>query len=277
MRMKKNAAVVAGLAAVLALSPVAGPAVTAFAAGGTGTAVEEPAEKVKVTFHFGDGIAEDKVVEVDAYGKVGLPKPYPDNPGYKLEGWYYDEGFTHKYYSNDKFTEDTTLYAKWVDRYCTVTFWNETSYEDMTDAEPYAVQEVEYGYSAKQPEQPTREGYKFEWWYTDKECTERYNFRGVKGDENVYAKWTKFPVIEYYLSPESEEPFRTVVIDLNNTSSDEQRDMLNKSAVTKYLGDKIPEGYEIEGLYTDPDYTEKFTNFLSEVQQAARRDLRLPV
>lgn len=254
---KKNAAVVAGLAAVLALSPVAGPAVTAFAVGGADTAVEEPAEKVTVTFDFGKGYGV-KTQVINVGGTADYPWPYPEDADYKIEGWYYDKDFTKKWYASNKFTEDTTLYAKWVDRYCTVTFWNETSYEDMTDAEPYDVQEVEYSYSPGQPETPpARDGYKFEWWYTDKECTKRYNFSGVKGDLDVYAKWTKFPVVEYYLSPESEEPFYTVRVDLT-LGGDAQNAPLKLSEVLKHLNVEIPEGYEFDSWYTDPGYTEKY-------------------
>ena len=257
MRMKRNAAVVAGLAAVLALSPVAGPAVTAFAAGGADAAVEESAEKVTVTFDFGEGY-DVRTQVVNVGGTAKYPWPYPENADYKIEGWYYDKDFTHKWYSNDKFTEDTTLYAKWVDRYCTVTFWNETSYEDMTGAVPYLTQEVESGKTFPRPgDPPAKEGYKFEGWYSDKECTKRYNFSAVKGDLDVYAKWTKFPVVEYYLSPESEEPFYTVRVDLT-LGGDAQNAPLKLSEVLKHLNVEIPEGYEFNSWYTDPGYTEKY-------------------
>lgn len=45
----------------------------------------------------------------------------------------------------------------------TVTFWNETSYDDMTDATPYLVETVEHGKTHPRPDDPpARDGYKFE-------------------------------------------------------------------------------------------------------------------
>ena len=144
----------------------------------------------------------------------------------------------------------------------TVTFWNETSYDDMTDATPYLVETVEHGKTHPRPDDPpARDGYKFEAWYSDKECTQRYNFRAVKADTDVYAGWTKDPTVTYYLSPESKEPFYTVTVDLD-LSPDEQRELLNKSAAFEHLDVEIPEGYEFDGFYTTPDYSgSKFTNF----------------
>lgn len=259
-KSRRSVAVTAGLAAVLALSPVVAPAVTALAQDGDSTASTQAVEKVTVTFEFGRG--HDSVTkECEVNGQVDYPKPYPYEEDYTIEGWYYDEAYTKKWYSSDRFNEDTTLYAKWVDRYCTVTMWNETSYDDMTGAEPYYTKEVEYGGAFPRPDDPpAREGYKFEAWYADKECTERYNFRNVKGDVNIYAKWTKFPTVTYYLSPDSSEKCYEVVVDLNAGVDDRKKPLL-KSAVTEYLGDTIPEGYAIEGFYTDPEYTNKFTDF----------------
>ena len=144
----------------------------------------------------------------------------------------------------------------------TVTFWNETSYDDMTDATPYLVETVEHGKTHPRPDDPpARDGYKFEAWYSDKECTQRYNFRAVESDTDVYAGWTKDPTVTYYLSPESKEPFYTVTVDLD-LSPDEQRELLNKSAAFEHLKVEIPEGYEFDGFYTTPDYSgSKFTNF----------------
>lgn len=261
-KSRRSVAVTAGLAAVLALSPVVAPAVTALAQDGDSTVSTQDAEKVTVTFEFGRG--HDSVTkECEVNGQVDYPKPYPYEEDYTIEGWYYDEALTQKWYAGDHMSENTTLYAKWVDRYCTVTMWNETSYDDMTGVEPYYTKKVEYGGAFPRPDNPpAREGYKFEAWYADKKCTERYNFKNVKGDVNIYAKWTKFPTVTYYLSPDSSEACYEVVVDLN-AGLDDQKKPLLKSAVTEHLGDTIPEGYTIEGFYTDPEYTNKFTNFAS--------------
>ena len=54
------------------------------------------------------------------------------------------------------------------------------------------VQEVSKGDTAKEPEEPARDGYVFSGWYADSDYTHLYDFSaGVQEDENVYALWVK--------------------------------------------------------------------------------------
>ena len=263
-RSKGKLAATAGLAAVLALSPVAAPVATALAAdGNTETGVEaQDAETYTVTFIFGDDLNEDKVETYEAGKRVSRPTGYQVTKGETIYGWYTDPELTNEYYFNTGIDQNLVLYAKWGESEHTVTYWNETSYDDMTDAVPYLVQTVEHGRTHPRPDDPPeRDGYKFEAWYSDKECTQRYNFRAVEADTDVYAGWTKDPTVTYYLSPESREPFYTVTVDLD-LSPDEQRELLNKTAAFKHLDVEIPEDYEFDGFYTTPDYSgSKFTNW----------------
>ncbi|MBM6817602.1 InlB B-repeat-containing protein, partial [Olsenella uli] len=263
-RSKGKLAATAGLAAVLALSPVAAPVATALAAdGNTETGVEaQDAETYTVTFIFGDDLNEDKVETYEAGKRVSRPTGYLATEGETIYGWYTDPELTNEYYFNTGIDQNLVLYAKWGESEHTVTYWNETSYDDMTDAVPYLVQTVEHGRTHPRPDDPPeRDGYKFEAWYSDKECTQRYNFRAVEADTDVYAGWTKDPTVTYYLSPESKEPFYTVTVDLD-LSPDEQRELLNKTAAFKHLDVEIPEDYEFDGFYTTPDYSgSKFTNW----------------
>lgn len=51
---------------------------------------------------------------------------------------------------------------------------------------------VEDGQKVAKPADPTREGYTFAGWFTDKELTQAYDFNAaVKADATLYAKWTK--------------------------------------------------------------------------------------
>ena len=263
-RSKGKLAASVSLAAMLALSPVAAPVATALAAdGNAGVGVEaEDAETYTVTFIFGNGLNDDKVETYEAGKRVSRPTGYLAAEGETIYGWYTDPELTNEYYFNTGIDQDLVLYAKWGESEHTVTYWNETSYDDMTDATPYLVETVEHGKTHPRPDDPpARDGYKFEAWYSDKECTQRYNFRAVKADTDVYAGWTKDPTVTYYLSPESKEPFYTVTVDLD-LSPDEQRELLNKSAAFEHLKVEIPEGYEFDGFYTTPDYSgSKFTNF----------------
>lgn len=73
-----------------------------------------------------------------------------------------------------------------------------------TDTETYTVnfesnggssvssQNVESGQKAEKPEDPTREGFTFEGWYSDEELTEAYDFdTAVTAFLTLYAKWTE--------------------------------------------------------------------------------------
>lgn len=65
------------------------------------------------------------------------------------------------------------------------------------------------GGTVARPADPTREGYTFEGWFTDPECTEAYDFSAeVSGNMTLYAKWT-----EENIDPQPQEwanPFNDV-------------------------------------------------------------------
>ena len=55
-------------------------------------------------------------------------------------------------------------------------------------------QTVKSGAKASKPANPTKGGYVFKGWYSDKGLTKAYNFStAVKGNVTLYAKWAKQP------------------------------------------------------------------------------------
>ncbi len=67
---------------------------------------------------------------------------------------------------------------------------------DSNGGTPVADAHVKNGGTAAWPEDPTREGFHFKGWYTDKESTEAYDFTTpVTSDITLYAKWTKMELI----------------------------------------------------------------------------------
>lgn len=67
-----------------------------------------------------------------------------------------------------------------------------------TDIEP---QTIASGTQAVEPDVPTKDGYVFDGWYTDAECTDRYDFSTlVTANLTLYAKWNEV------LSPQPEDP-----------------------------------------------------------------------
>lgn len=70
---------------------------------------------------------------------------------------------------------------------CTVTF--DYNYEGAPDAEQTPVGK---GTAVNEPEDPTREGHTFTGWYTDKNCSSKYDFSDlVTEDITLYASWKK--------------------------------------------------------------------------------------
>ncbi len=59
------------------------------------------------------------------------------------------------------------------------------------EGSPVPSQTVENGKTAVRPQDPTRNGYRFDGWFTDSACTQAYDFQlPVTGDLTLYAKWT---------------------------------------------------------------------------------------
>lgn len=56
-------------------------------------------------------------------------------------------------------------------------------------------QTIECGEFAKKPTDPAKEGYTFKGWYTNKECTNAFDFDkdSIKEETTLYAKWEKNP------------------------------------------------------------------------------------
>ena len=140
-------------------------------------------EKYTVKFETNGGSAvNDQTVEYN--GKVSTPDA-PMRKGHKFVGWYNQQGGAFDF-DNTKVTSDLTLYAMWTPETYTVTFDTQGGVP-QPDAQP-----VKYNETVSVPENPpAREGYLFRGWYTDKDCSDAYDFnKGVSSDLKLYAGWT---------------------------------------------------------------------------------------
>ena len=137
----------------------------------------------------------------------------------------------------------TTKYA--------VTF--DLNYEGAVAADAPAKQNVKKGKTATEPEEPSREGYEFLGWFTDKNGADEFDFTtAINKKTTLYASWKQTgdaPV----------ETF-TVTFDLNYegaTGAPEEQTVESGEYAT------IPEtpirnGYSFVGWYTNVDFTESF-------------------
>lgn len=159
------------------------------------SAKDNPEAKVVITI-----VVKDYTVTYNVNGHGDTPEalinvttlptelPVLTAEGYVFEGWYTDAEFTTKAVAGSTITEDTTLYAKWVnkeDAKFTITF-------DVQGhgTAPAVLNNV----TAIPSELPvlTAEGYVFGGWYTTADCTTKaVEGTALTTHTTLYAKWTE--------------------------------------------------------------------------------------
>ena len=139
--------------------------------------------KCTITFNTNGGSAV-KSQTVKPGGKVTKPAN-PTKTGHTFKGWYSDKGCKTAFNFNTQVKSNITLYAKWEANKVKVAF-------NANGGSTVATQQVGYGSKAKAPTAPTRRGYDFKGWYSDKGLTKAYDFKtAVKSNITLYAKWQR--------------------------------------------------------------------------------------
>ncbi len=116
------------------------------------------------------------------HGKVAKRPADPKRAGHTFKGWFLDKGLRKAYDFSTKVTGNLTLYAKWQINTYAVTFVS-------NGGSAVAAQKVNYGARATY-KKPTRAGYDFKGWFSDKALKKGYNFSSkVTGNITLYAKW----------------------------------------------------------------------------------------
>ncbi len=139
---------------------------------------------ITVTFSSNGGSTVDPVV-IEAGQKVTEPQA-PTLEGYTFAGWYTDAECTSLFDFATVLTQDTTLTAKWNIITFAVSF-------DVNEGSAIDAQTINYGAKVVKPEtDPTKDGYKFEGWFADKEFATAFDFEAteIKADTVIYAKWS---------------------------------------------------------------------------------------
>ena len=136
-----------------------------------------------VTFNVGDHGTAPAPQKVENGGKATKPEN-PTAKGWRFDGWYTDERYTAGYDFDKAVTANTTLYAKWTQLF-TLTF--ETNGGTKIDSVEAPDGSLVYLGSYK----PTKSGYYFVGWYTDKNLTResRVGYVRMDGNKTVYAKF----------------------------------------------------------------------------------------
>lgn len=140
-------------------------------------------ETYTVTFNVGGHGTAPTPQKVENGGKATKPEN-PTAKGWRFDGWYTDEKCTARYDFDKAVTANTTLYAKWTQLF-TLTF--ETNGGTKIDSVEAPDGSLVYLGSYK----PTKSGYYFVGWYTDKNLTRasRVGYVRMDGNKTVYAKF----------------------------------------------------------------------------------------
>ncbi len=110
----------------------------------------------------------------------------PDNPtkvGYTFEGWYTDASLTSAYTFTTMPAQNLTLYANYTINQYTISF------ESNGGSDVTAITQ-DYNTTVVPPNDPLKDGYAFEGWYTDTSLTTTYTFTTMPAqDLTLYAKY----------------------------------------------------------------------------------------
>jgi uncharacterized repeat protein (TIGR02543 family) len=146
----------------------------------------------RVTFESNGGGAVAPKVSDPATNKISEPVR-PKNGDYVFIGWYRSESGGVPFDFSDTISESVTLYARWGMVY-TVTFncGNGSQIIIFSNAETGRV---------ARPDDPEKEGYAFEGWYTSEIGGEPFDFETeITGGKTLYARWGQagYPVTFNY-------------------------------------------------------------------------------
>ncbi|MBO5008341.1 MAG: InlB B-repeat-containing protein [Clostridia bacterium] len=150
-----------------------------------------------ITFDSNGG-SDITAATVDEGEKLTKPAN-PTRSRYNFVGWFEDEALVNEYNFDNAVTSDFTLYAKWqkkpslggggVTRY-TVKFETDSG-TNISDSR------VTRNAKLVKPENPAKDDYIFDGWYTEKTFENLYDFESkVTKNFTLYAKWRKTNVAD---------------------------------------------------------------------------------
>lgn len=190
-----------------------------------------PSEK-KIIIKFYNNINSTEYTQVEYTGVPTLiEKPQdPIREGYEFQYW--ARNGVEFDFENTNVYNDTTLYGVWTARNPVIVTYYAFGEEINRD-------EVAYGDTASKPQDPTRDGYLFKWWYENgKDEDLEFDFTGTPlyDDLNLNSKWVKAYKITYKVS-----------------EHDDVIKLVEENTKTNPPTNPVKEGYEFLGWYTEDD------------------------
>ena len=187
-----------------------------------------------VTFNSNGGTATPPQVVIIG-GTATEPEP-PTKVGYTFVFWCSDSAATNEFDFSTPINADTVLYARWTLNNYTVQF-NSNGGSGVTE------QHIPHGNLSTFPEIPTKEGYSFYKWCSDKNLENEFNFATpIVSDKTLYARWFGN---EY-----------TITFETNGGNTIEPQTVENGKKAQAVVPSKS--GYVFAGWYTDEELTDAF-------------------
>ena len=211
--------------------------------------VKKPVGKeYKITYVLNDG--DNNPANPETYTKYSdtIRLQDPTRKGYSFEGWYSNSKMTKKVTKiASGSTGNVKLYAKWEKETYKITYKLDGGKNSKNNPKSYQVTTKTFKLKT-----PTKKGYDFKGWYSDKAFTKKVSSikQGSAGKVTLYAKWT----------PETYK----ITYKLNggkNTSKNPKTYTVESSKIT--LKSPTRSGYKFVGWYSNKSLTKKVTKIAS--------------
>lgn len=150
-----------------------------------------------LTFESNGG---SEVGSITAPYQEAITKPEdPTKDGFIFNGWVTENGGSTLFDFDKGLSDNTTVYANWRDEGTHLVKFDSNGGSGVAD------QGVQDGEKAVKPADPTKEGFTFKGWFSDKELTKSFDFENtpITEDITLYAKWTEKFEDKLILSEES--------------------------------------------------------------------------
>ncbi len=194
-------------------------------------------DKSEFTINF-DSLGGTPVDNLTAEYQTVISKPAdPSRLGYSFDGWYLDSNYMTEYEFNLMGSQNIVLYAKWIINTYTINFDSNggTSVNSITEL---------YQNSIFEPEDPTKENYDFDGWFTDENFTLRYGFLEM-GYENItlYAKWI---------------PHEFTITFVTNNNQNIDQIVAGYQTIIEEPETPVKQGYDFNGWYLDQEFLQQY-------------------
>ena len=145
--------------------------------------------RYSITYKLNNGKNSSKNLKSYTVTTSTITLKKPTRKGYTFKGWYSDKNYKNKVTEIKKgSTGSKILYAKWKATEYDITYKLSGGKNSSKNPDSYTVKT-----STITLKKPTKKGYKFVGWYSDKKCTKKVTKikKGSNGKVTLYAKWKK--------------------------------------------------------------------------------------